>query len=122
MTKKQARIAQERIQASQKKTFQKIIAVDFDGTLCANRYPDIGSPRTATIQALKAEQDNGAALILWSCRSGEKLEEAVRWCSRYGLYFDAINANLPGTIDNFGCDPRKVYAHVYLDDRSTRKL
>lgn len=26
-------------------TMQKVIAIDFDGTLCENKYPEIGLPR-----------------------------------------------------------------------------
>lgn len=120
MSRKQRheRLAAERIQAAKDRTFQKIIAVDFDGTLCSNRYPDIGSAKHDTIQALKTAQEQGAALILWSCRTGMQLEEAVSWCADHGLYFDAINDNLEQIKEKFGENPRKVYAHTYLDDRS----
>ena len=74
---------------------QKIIAVDFDGCLCVNAFPEIGEPIVQTIEALKAEQAAGAKVILWTCRHDEPLEAAVAWCAEQGIQFDAVNANLP---------------------------
>lgn len=49
----------------------KIIAVDFDGTLCENKWPEIGEPMFGTIAYLLKEKEQGAKLILWTCRVGE---------------------------------------------------
>lgn len=96
----------------------RIIAIDFDGTLCENRFPEIGLPKMDVINRAKDEKRNGSMLILWTCRIGEKLEEAVEWCRSLGLEFDAVNDNLPGTIRAFGNNPRKVSATEYWDDRA----
>lgn len=96
----------------------KIIAVDFDGTLCENAWPEIGEPRQAVIDYVRDQQRQGAKLILWTNRSGEKLDEAVRWCGRHGIIFDAVNENLPEMIEYFQNDCRKVFANEYIDDRA----
>lgn len=96
----------------------KIIAVDFDGTLCLNMYPDIGVPRKMVINYIISEKEKGAKLILWTNRRDERLQEAVNWCSRQGIVFDAVNENLPEIIKSFGGDCRKVFANEYLDDRA----
>ena len=96
----------------------KIIAVDFDGTLCENNWPEIGEPKFGTIAYLLKEKKQGAKLILWTCRVGEMLEKAVAWCSEHGLEFDAVNENLPEIIESFGSDTRKIFANEYLDDRN----
>lgn len=97
----------------------EILAVDFDGTLCENKWPDIGEPNTRLIKTLKEDQSEcGAKLILWTCRNGEKLEEAVKWCADRGLIFDAINENLPEVIAWMGGDTRKIFADRYIDDRA----
>ena len=99
----------------------KIIAVDFDGTLCENKYPDIGIPNLDLIQYLKVEQANGAKIILWTCRADDSLARAVNWCYKLGLIFDRINANTIEAIEEYGKDTRKIFAHEYIDDRmSTR--
>lgn len=96
----------------------KIIAVDFDGTLCENNWPEIGEPRFGTIAYLLKEKKQGAKLILWTCRIGEMLEKAVEWCTEHGLEFDTVNENLPEIIESFGSDTRKIFANEYLDDRN----
>lgn len=62
--------------------------------------------------------EEGDKIILWTCRVGDKLNEAVVWCYKHGLTFDAINENLPEIIEKFGCDSRKIFANYYLDDRA----
>ncbi len=94
------------------------IAVDFDGTLCTNKYPDIGLPIYKTINYIKREQENGAKIILYTCRTDNELEKAVKWCFRHGLIFDAINENLPEHIQAFDSDCRKICADLYIDDRA----
>lgn len=98
----------------------KIIAVDFDGTLCVNCWPDIGEPRQDVIDRLKAEQDEGARVILWTCRSGDRLLDAIDFCSQHGIRLDAVNENLPELVELFGSDCRKITASEYWDDRAVR--
>lgn len=96
-----------------------IKAVDFDGTLFTNKWPDIGEPNIRLIEYLKKQVAGGdVKLILWTCRVGEKLDAAVNACTEQGLHFDAINENLPEVIEEFGSDCRKIFAHEYIDDRS----
>lgn len=46
-------------------------AVDFDGTLCENAYPEIGAPNLPLIDKLISCRRLGAKIILWTCREGE---------------------------------------------------
>jgi hypothetical protein len=95
-----------------------IIAVDFDGTLCADRFPEIGAPNELIIGWLKMIRREGHKLILWTCRVDERLREAVRWCADLGLYFDTVNDNIPENVAQYGTNPRKVFADLYIDDKS----
>lgn len=94
------------------------IAIDFDGILCQNAYPDIGNPNWVVIKEALIEQRKGAKLILWTCREGRSLEKAVAACAGWGLTFDAVNENLPEWRKAYGTDPRKVGANEYWDDRN----
>ena len=96
-----------------------IIAVDFDGTLVEDKFPLIGSPNPVLIDYLKQQKSIGAKLILWTCRNGTALDNAVQFCRFLGLEFDAVNENLPEVKTLFGGDTRKVYADIYLDDKFT---
>lgn len=95
-----------------------IIAVDFDGTLCENKWPEIGMPNEELIEYLKKRQANGEKLILWTNRVGNRLDEAVKWSAEKGLVFDAVNENLPEIVEAFGVDSRKIFANEYIDDRN----
>lgn len=95
----------------------KIMAVDFDGTLCYSEWPELGEPNQALIDYLKQWKSDGNKLILWTCRIGDALAKAVDWCRRQGLEFDAINDNLPEIIDYYGSNSRKITSDYYIDDR-----
>lgn len=101
---------------------QQIIAVDFDGTLCEDAYPEMGEPNLSLIQILRDLKRQGRQLILWTCRCGQELEEAVHWCRKFELEFDAVNQNVPENIKKYGTDTRKVYADLYLDDKAWMPL
>lgn len=96
----------------------KIIAVDFDGTLCENKWPEIGLPHMDVIEYVKKRKADGDKLILWTNRVDDKLDEAVRWCAEQGIIFDAVNTNLPEIVESFGSDTRKIFANEYIDDRN----
>ena len=95
-----------------------IYAVDFDGTLCVNLYPKIGKPRGAVVEYIKQAKDAGGTIILWTCREGELLDQAVQWCKDQGIPIDLVNTNDPSVVDQFGSDCRKIYADFYIDDRA----
>lgn len=98
---------------------RRIVAVDFDGTLAKTKFPKIISAITENISYCKQLKEDGAILILWTCRKGKDLLDAVNWCGKQGLTFDYVNEN---TVENIafygGVDTRKIYAHEYIDDRA----
>lgn len=93
------------------------IAVDFDGTLCYSKWPELGQPNQALIEYLQEWKRNGNKLILWTCRAGEALSKAVEWCREQNLEFDAVNDNPPEIIEFYGHNSRKISCDYYIDDR-----
>ncbi len=100
----------------------QVIAVDFDGTLCTGKWPGIGEPNHKLIADLKERQAAGARLILWTCRCGDMLRNAVEWCRDFELEFDAVNENLPELIELYGSDSRKINADIYIDDKAVNPI
>lgn len=99
--------------------YPEVYAVDFDKTLnLAEKYPKLGEPNVELFEFLKARRAAGDKIILWTCREGELLKAAVKYCNRHGLYFDAINDNLPENVDYWNNNCRKAWAHYYIDDRN----
>ena len=89
-----------------------ILAVDFDGTCVTHEYPEIGRDIGAP-PVLRDAVEAGAKLILWTMRSGEPLEDAVRWFANHNLPLYGINRN--PTQHTWTQSP-KAYAHVFIDD------
>lgn len=107
-----------------KKKDSYVIAVDFDGTLCEYAFPEIGEQKQHhkdLLDLLIKMRQKGHKLILWTCRGDNEqypcLSEAIDWCRKQGLNFDAINENIEGTKKLSGPSP-KVVADYYLDDKS----
>lgn len=92
------------------------IAIDFDGTIVEDAYPDIGKPMLFAFETMKELQRQRHQLILWTYRSGTELEEAVEFCRENGVEFYAVNQSYPE--EQFDVESsRKIHAHVFIDDR-----
>lgn len=101
-----------------------IVAVDFDGVLCRDEFPEIGAPNYQMISLVREIADAGHEVVLWTSRADDRLVEAVRWCEDRGLHFCAVNDNAPSNKaqyrDLYPNGTRKVYADVYMDDKDAR--
>lgn len=95
----------------------KIIAVDFDGTIVEHKYPAIGKEMLFAFATLKALQQKGHKLILWTFRAGHTLTEAVEYCKKNGIEFYAVNKNYPEEIFDENIS-RKINADIFIDDRN----
>ena len=93
-------------------------ASERNGTLSFGTWPDVGEPNVPLIEQLKDLKNRGNKLILWTCRAGEPLENAVNWCRQHGLVFDAVNDNLPEIVSLYGNNSRKITCDYYIDDRA----
>lgn len=95
----------------------KTIAVDFDGTIVEHAYPKIGKEMMFAFDTLKALEERGHKLILWTYRTGKELEEAVQVCADNGVEFFAVNENYPGESRTSDYS-RKIRADIFIDDRN----
>ena len=92
-----------------------IIAVDYDDTLIqgnALNYP--------LISRLQAAQRMGHIVILWTVREGKRLAEAVSFLAENGFRPNFVNQNAPVAVRMIGCNSRKVYADIYIDDKAVK--
>ncbi|TDL99204.1 MAG: hydrolase [Flavobacteriaceae bacterium] len=96
----------------------KIIAVDFDGTIVEDNYPKIGKAKIFAFETLKQLQSDGYRLNLWTYRSGRELDEAVEFCRKNGLEFQAINHSFQGEDFDPEKSSRKINADIFIDDRN----
>ena len=88
------------------------IAVDYDGTIIDDgAYPNAGNIKPYAAQVLRWLKDQGYTLVLWTCREGHALLNALKLLDENHLYFDAINENV-----NSYYKSRKIVANIYIDD------
>ena len=94
-----------------------IIAIDFDGTIVEDAYPKIGKPLLFAFETIKKLQSDGHRLILWTYRDGQRLQEAVDFCTKNDIEFYAVNKNYPE--EEFDQKViRKLNADLFIDDRN----
>ena len=92
-----------------------VIAVDFDGTIVTHGFPGIGKEIPGAVRTLKKlQKDYNCALILWTCRTGYTLAEALQWCTDRRLMFDAVNSNVDFV---WGSTP-KIFYDILIDDKA----
>ena len=90
-----------------------IIAIDFDGTCVTHQYPRIGKD-VGAVKVLKQLVSQGHGLILYTCRDGESLKEAVKWFEVNGIQLFAVNIHPDQTRMGLS---NKCLAELYIDDR-----
>ncbi len=99
-----------------------IIAIDFDGTLHLGKFPAIGTPAPDAIKVMKQLKADGHYLIINTARTGDDLLNAINWLLEMGIPFDRVNDNEPENVRKYGSNCRKIYAHVYIDDKQVGGL
>lgn len=103
----------------------EFVAVDFDGTLCTDAFPEVGEPKPLVIDYVKRLAAEGSKIILYTSRengSRKLLDEAVAFCKAQGIPLYAVNEN-PGNPHAAKnglkhSDGRKVFADLYIDDKA----
>ena len=83
----------------------KVIAVDFDGTLCGEGW----EINPWLVDQLKEAQKRGAQLILHTSRSGSSVDWAVEFCKSLGIEFARVVGDKP-------------IADLYIDDKALESV
>jgi hypothetical protein len=93
------------------KNLSLFIAIDFDGTCVTHDYPQVGRDIGA-VSILKRLVDSGHKLILWTMRSEETLNDAVKWFESHDIPLYGVQRN----PTQYWTKSPKAYAHLYIDD------
>lgn len=95
-----------------------ILALDFDGTIVENAYPQIGKLKPNAKEIINLLHEEGHEIIINTCRAGIYEGHAYTFLQEQGIHYDYINSNLPHQIESFKQDCRKISADIYIDDKS----
>lgn len=89
---------------------QRIIAVDFDNTICLRNHP-VRNVR----ESLNILKKDGWFIIINTCRSD--CGNISQWLQFQGIPYDLINEQAPNAPKDLS---KKIKADVYVDDRAIR--
>lgn len=94
-----------------------VIAIDFDGTIVEDAYPEIGEPKLFALETLQTMVKNHHQLILWTTREGRALQEAVDFCAKHNVEFYAINKSYPDErFEDIGS--RKIICDLFISNKN----
>lgn len=92
----------------------KVIAVDFDGTVVRHEYPEIGEEVPHAVKVLRKLNEEGVKIIVWTMRCGEYLDvHAKEWFEKRDIEVWAYNQN---PEQSSWTQSPKCYAQAYIDD------
>jgi hypothetical protein len=95
-----------------------IIAIDFDGVIVTDMYPDIGPAIPGAIEAIRELHEHGYCIIINSCRARVEEQEMKDWIRDHDIPVCCINENCRERIWKYRTDCRKISADVYIDDKN----
>jgi len=96
---------------------QKVVAIDFDGTIAESVYPDFGELLPGAKEYINKLYEDGIYIIIYTCRSGKQEAMVSDFLSQHGVKFHLINQNKPELVEFYNIDSRKVSADIYVDDK-----
>ena len=96
----------------------KILAVDFDGTMVEDKYPQVGKPMLFAVETLHKLHNEGYQIVLWTYRSGKALEDAIEFCKKNKIELSGINNSYMNEEFDEKTQSRKINADYFIDDRN----
>ena len=97
-----------------------VLAIDFDGTIVTDEYPNIGQLLPNAKQCINDLYENhNCEIVIWTCRTGVEELNCRNFLIENNIHFTTVNQNTPAVICRWNKDDsRKIYADIYIDDRS----
>ena len=97
----------------------KVIAIDFDGTIVNDEFPNVGKLKPKSLMVIKKLINAGHTIVIWTCRDYGIIKDFVdvnfKGIQNFKVY---INENPPELRHKFGNDPRKLGADLFIDDKA----
>jgi hydroxymethylpyrimidine pyrophosphatase-like HAD family hydrolase len=95
-----------------------VIAIDFDGTIAEDKYPEIGPILPMAKNVINKLYRAGHFIIINTCRVGGTMGDVEKFLEEMDVHHHYINTNLPSKIREYGVDCRKISADIYIDDKN----
>jgi hydroxymethylpyrimidine pyrophosphatase-like HAD family hydrolase len=96
---------------------QRVVAIDFDGTIVEDAWPTIGKLKPGALDVIKRLRDNGDDIVIWTCRKEKDLSDAIKFLDQNDIPYNAVNENVESIKLDFSPFP-KIYYDVLIDDKN----
>lgn len=104
---------------AERKDSDKVLIIDFDGTIATDKYPDIGRPLPGVKEAMQRLKDAGFEIVIYTCRLtkndgrpdaeiAEQKKKIAGWLEENGVKYDRIEDGRDG----------KPHAKFYVDNKA----
>lgn len=93
----------------------KVIAIDFDGTIVEDDFPRIGKLKNNAKEVLNFLYENNI-VIIWTCRTGKFKDKAISFLKENNIKYHFFNENINNKI--YSEDSRKINADIFIDDKN----
>ena len=90
----------------------KVVAIDLDGTILKDAFPEKGEPIPGMKEQLEALREMGWKIAVWTVRTDH--DDIAKHLKAHDIPFDYINENPHGPPGQ----KKKIFADVYVDDRA----
>lgn len=94
------------------------LAIDFDGTIVENAYPEIGNLKPNVVEVMNRLRDEGYRIVINTCRTGQHELNARICLNDNNIPFHYLNENTLESRLEFTEESRKLSADIYIDDRN----
>lgn len=91
-----------------------IIAVDFDGTISRGKYPAIDGEQPYAGDSLRELHAQGHKIIIWTCRTGDRLLDAINWLLEHQIPFPASTITIRRMWPNMAVKPERRYTRTSI--------
>jgi galactitol-specific phosphotransferase system IIB component len=99
----------------------KYIAIDFDGTIATDSYPELGTLLPKADFVLRKICIYGGKIAIWTCRSGPDENKVKKFLADNNIPYDHFNEPFPEIealyANDLGITSRKVCADLYIDNK-----
>lgn len=106
------------VNISNTKSTPVIVGIDFDGTIVEEKYPNIGNLKPHAREAIRMLYEEGFYIILWTCRTGAFLQEAISFLNKEGIPFHQANDHHPEIARHYGGKSQKLLVDISVDDKN----
>lgn len=94
-----------------------VIAIDFDGTIVNDAYPEIGTIKENAQRVINKLAET-CCILIFTCREGEYAKAAKCCLQKNKVIYMHFNDNCMLRKEKYGSDARKLGADIYIDDKN----